>query len=176
MVWTQYDSKGRLMYEEIGRTWWEQEPDFTWGLNFSYNGDIFNGIRGNITGFNIDNAVAHLNANAHPSFHTAKGQCAKFVRLALEAGGINTHGHPVFAKDYGPHLIKWGFQPITTTTFFIGDIAVIQNHPTGHRAGHIQMYNGSRWVSDFMQNPGDIWPGRGYRQHQPSFQIYRWTR
>jgi hypothetical protein len=41
MVWTQYDSKGRLMYEEIGRTWWEWEPNLNWGLdNPTANRDI----------------------------------------------------------------------------------------------------------------------------------------
>lgn len=42
---------------------------------------------------------------------------------------------------------------------------------TGIPYGHIQMYNGSIWISDFKQ--GDFWPGKGYRKHQPHYEIFR---
>ncbi len=47
-----------------------------------------------------DKAVERL--NAHAQGNSSKKQCATYVRQALEAGGIDTSGHSVDAKDYGP--------------------------------------------------------------------------
>ena len=51
--------------------------------------------------------VAALNMNALPPF--GEGICAKHVRIALEAAGVNSAGHPVSAEDYRPFLEKVGF-------------------------------------------------------------------
>ncbi|MGC9342620.1 MAG: RHS repeat domain-containing protein [Bacteroidales bacterium] len=130
--------------------------------------------------YNIDNAVNWLNNNAHESWKDAKGQCAYYVRMALEAGGINTSNHPVPARLYGSYLESWGFSIENSTNYFKGDIALIQGYPgatadpvTGISYGHIQMYNGSIWISDFKEYNG-FWPGKGYRKYQPAFTIYRW--
>ena len=40
-----------------------------------------------------------------------------------------------------------GFEPINTNDYIKGDVAVFQNYEGGSEAGHIQMYNGERWVS-----------------------------
>jgi hypothetical protein len=45
-----------------------------------------------------------LRANARL---VSRGQCAKYLRLALAAGGVNTQGHPSTAKSYGPLLGFW---------------------------------------------------------------------
>jgi len=55
---------------------------------------------------------------------------------------------------------------ICVTKAFRGD----NNHPHGH----ISMYNGSQWVSDFKQK--DIWAGGDYRKHKPQNIIFRWTK
>ena len=52
-----------------------------------------------------------------------------------------------------------------------GDVVVIQNYPGGDVNGHIALYDGTRWVSDFKQR--DIWAGPGYRANQPPLQVYR---
>jgi hypothetical protein len=39
-------------------------------------------------------------------------RCAHYVRQALEAGGLNTAGHPVDAKDYGSFLQRSGFNKV----------------------------------------------------------------
>ena len=128
------------------------------------------------TGFDIDKAVNYLNANAYPSYSKETcGNCAKAVRMAIEAGGIKTNNRPSSgsAKDYGPFLEQWGFSKIDTESKIQkGDVRVIQNYPGGSKHGHMDMYNGERWVSDFLQN--GFWPGPGYRTHQPSYQIYRY--
>jgi len=41
-----------------------------------------------------------------------------------------------------------------------------------HPHGHIQMYNGTQWISDFRQN--SFWPGSDYRNFTPSLTILRW--
>jgi RHS repeat-associated protein len=130
--------------------------------------------------YNIDNAVNWLNNNAHESWKDAKGQCAYYIRMALEAGGINTSNHPVPARLYGSYLKSWGFSIENPTNYLKGDIAVIQGYPgatsdprTGIPYGHIQMYNGSIWISDFKQNR-PFWPGGKYEYYKPSFAIYRW--
>ena len=98
---------------------------------------------------------------------TSSGKCAAYVRQFLEAGGIDTTGHPVSAKDYASFLPKVGFKCIanipsraeqtkfTNEAARPGDIAVME-----HGAhGHICMWNGRNWVSDFVQN--NMWPYQG---------------
>ena len=51
-----------------------------------------------------------------------------------------------------------------------GDVAVMQGF-TSSPAGHMQMFDGSVWISDFKQN--GFWAGPGYRTHKPAFKIYR---
>jgi hypothetical protein len=74
--------------------------------------------------FDRDKAVEH--AREHTTPHS-KGHCAKRVRQAIEAGGINvapTHS----AKDYGPLLEAAGFVPALNQVggFQHGDVVVIQ--------------------------------------------------
>ena len=52
-----------------------------------------------------------------------------------------------------------------------GDVAIIENYTGGAEHGHMQMYDGSVWISDFRQN--DFWSGPGYRKNKPSYKIYR---
>lgn len=119
-------------------------------------------------GWNKFAAAAYARHNARASSH---GICATYVRLAIRAGGIElpiTH----FAKDYGPVLISAGFRPLKPgETPQTGDIVVIQPRPGGNPAGHIALFDGSTWYSDFRQR--DMWGGPGYRQAKPSHVIYR---
>lgn len=124
--------------------------------------------------FDIGRAVDEMNMYA---LSGSSKYCAKFVRFGLEAGGLNTSGRPNSAKDYGPFLESLGFTPVVTNQYMAGDIAVfnsiigykgVQDHPNGH----IQMFNGSQWVSDYRQS--DFWPGTDYSTAQPTFQVYRW--
>ena len=48
---------------------------------------------------NKDKAAAWLMSHAGTA---SRHECAKYVREALEAGGLNTIGRPTQAKDYGP--------------------------------------------------------------------------
>ncbi len=133
---------------------------------------IFKG--GIIGGFNIDKAVKELNSNSNSN---SLGKCAKFVRFALEAGGINTNGRPGSAKDYDSFLENRGFSVINKSGYTpkVGDIVVIESFQgkNFHEHGHIQMWNGEKWVSDFRQS--GFWPGGDYRNSKPSYKIIRKT-
>jgi hypothetical protein len=123
------------------------------------------------SGLNIAAAVAHLRANAQPH---STGMCARYVRLALKAGGVEIQPFPPIARIYGPPLTQCGFvniNPFLEYTPQAGDVVVIQNYPGGKNAGHIAMYSGSEWISDFKQR--DIWAGPGYRAKKPRIDIFR---
>ena len=95
---------------------------------------------------------------------------------AIEAGGIVlSRPKSASAKDYGPHLIESGFSTVENTNYIPlkGDVAVFQNYEGGSVEGHMQMYNGERWVSDhFQERP--LWPSGRYMDMNPSYQIFRW--
>ena len=120
--------------------------------------------------YDVAAAVKHLDANAHP---TSQGQCAKYVREALEAGGADLTVRPLYAKDYGPKLTALGFKSVDAKDYTPqkGDVIVLQP-PKDQTAGHIEMFNGTVWVSDFVQRD-EIYPGAAYRKDQVAYAIYR---
>ncbi len=126
------------------------------------------GVEGgtNKEGFDITAAVSHINANAEPR---SIGYCAKYVRQAMEAGGLSTAGRPGSAKGYVTFLPSIGFTEISTSSYLPGDIVVFDAVP-GHVHGHIAMWTGSQWVSDFKQR--SIIVSSGYRNG--TYHIYRW--
>nr|WP_245200546.1 peptidoglycan amidohydrolase family protein [Acinetobacter nosocomialis] len=82
----------------------------------------------------------------------SQGKCAKYVRIALEAAGADTTGHPVPASDWGPTLIKNGYKEVTPAFDHPqkGDIYIITK-TASHQYGHIAGYDGIQWISDFRQ-------------------------
>jgi hypothetical protein len=119
--------------------------------------------------WNIDASVKHL--NQHAKNHSL-GRCAEFVRKAVEAGGVTLKRH-TSAKDYGSSLSAVGFRVIASDTnlYKAGDVAIVQPI-VGHPHGHMVMFNGKIWISDFIQNYG-IYPGPSYRKIKPPFKVYR---
>jgi hypothetical protein len=115
----------------------------------------------------IDKFVQWLDSNAQA---TSQHSCAKAVRKGLEAGGVDTSNRPQYAKDYGPFLEKNGFIRISDENYSPqkGDMVVFQPGPNPY--GHIQVWNGSTWVSDFIQKPDKISP---YSNQTPVYNIYR---
>jgi hypothetical protein len=119
--------------------------------------------------FDVQKAVAYLNEHARDH---SLGRCAEFVRKAVEAGGAHLTRH-ASAKDYGSSLERAGLHAMSglPTMFQAGDVAVIQPIP-GHPHGHMTMYNGKIWVSDFKQLHG-FYPGATYRKLKPPVKFYR---
>jgi CHAP domain-containing protein len=99
--------------------------------------------------FNTAAFAATLDQNACPA---SKGQCARYVRLALAAGGINTTGRPNAAGDYGPFLQSKGFMPVSVQGYKpqVGDIAMFGKTDV-HPYGHVTGFDAVKWVSDFVQ-------------------------
>jgi hypothetical protein len=146
--------------------------------------------------WNLGTAVAYLTEHAKPAY-SPPGQCAQFVRQAIEAGGIAVKVPPkrfkdadgASACDYGASLLKAGFGVVFDNSAEFacqqvdfkplpGDVSIFQGFE-GHRHGHIQMFNGVQWVSDFLQKqrypdqaPG-LYPGLKYRAIEMPFTIYR---
>ena len=130
---------------------------------------------------NVAKAAKYLDDNAEPA---STGKCATYVRRALEAGGVVINPHPVFARDYGPALVVNGFKPVAMKDYApqAGDVVVIQPYAAGNAAdgksfkasdpaGHIAMFDGTIWVSDFKQR--DMVGGPGYRAHATGIAVYR---
>lgn len=82
----------------------------------------------------------------------SKGLCAQYVRLALESGGCNTWGHPYTAHGYNDFLKCLEFTCVENKNYRPkkGDIVVF-SAVKGHPYGHIAIWNGRQWVSDFKQ-------------------------
>lgn len=107
-------------------------------------------------------AATHATRKANPS---STGYCAKYVANALQAGGYKfTRQNSAFQYANGP-LANAGFTRITDNgKYQIGDVIVWPAHGKSLKGGgihgHIQIFNGRNWVSDFIQN--SIRPGAQY--------------
>lgn len=68
---------------------------------------------------------------------------------------------------------SWGGRELQVSpdTYAAGGIVVIDGFP-GTPDGHMAMYNGSQWVSDFKQR--DLYPGPRYRTARPGYKVYRY--
>ena len=67
-------------------------------------------------------------------------------------------------------LNKIGFSEIEKpSSYQKGDITVIENNDM-HEHGHIAMWCGSNWISDFVQNSEFV-----YNSNQPKVHYYRFT-
>jgi hypothetical protein len=98
-------------------------------------------------------------------------RCVVHVKAGLAAGGVQLDGGPVSAKDYGPVLEADGFQEIPgNAPLQAGDVVIIQS-ALRRPHGHMAMYNGRKWVSDFLQ--AGLYPGPHYRREKPEYKIYR---
>ncbi len=109
-----------------------------------------------------------MDSHAHPKSQHA---CAKYVRQGLEAGGADTRGHPIDAKDYEKTLLNNDFILISQDGYVPqpGDTVIFQPYPGGNPSGHIETYDGNGWVSDFFQNGFFASPG----YNNPNYKIYR---
>ena len=78
------------------------------------------------------------------------GMCALYVRKAIIAGGIPLYmGSDAWSYKYTLPILNF-HQVGKKSEREVGDIVVFQ--PIGgRRFGHIAIWNGSQWVSDFKQ-------------------------
>ena len=134
------------------------------------------------TDWDKDKAIAHLQSHAQPPYGV--GRCATYVREAIEAGGLQIQrAGSGDAKDYGPRLVAAGFvaQAGVPLPYQAGDVALIDGFTKAaakgirkdHRAGHLAMYDGTQWISDFVQPGIGPYPGTDYYKAAPTIVIYR---
>jgi hypothetical protein len=103
---------------------------------------------------NISKAIEYLERNIKPS---SAGKCGTYVGNALIEAGfrIRKYNRDAYLFYYDNLLVNAGFKIIGSLdnipSFLPGDIMVNLN-TTLHEYGHICMYNGSKWLSDFAQN------------------------
>ena len=84
--------------------------------------------------------------------------CAWFVMKGIIAGGEPCIILPAWAYEYYLPLI--GFEEVSETNYKheVGDIVVFPA-VKGHNYGHIAMWDGTQWVSDFKQKNFIVAPG-----------------
>lgn len=125
-----------------------------------------------VAGWNVDKAIKHLQEKAGDKSQSA---CARFTREAINAGGMNVPGLGAgknSAENYGPSLVAHGFKEHAAkdiTTFKKGDVVVVQGTDK-HKDGHMAMYDGKQWISDFKQKDINVWKDVA----NPSYKVYRY--
>jgi len=135
-------------------------------------------------GWNKQQAIKHLQDKAKPPYGV--GRCAAYVIEAIEAGGLRIARTPSgSAKSFGPSLLAAGFkaQPGDPVPYQQGDVAVIdgfsktaaQNIKKDHPDGHMAMFDGTQWISDYKQTGVKPYPGSDYEKAKPSYLIYRYS-
>lgn len=163
----------------------EPIPEQSIAVSSSQNSQQTTSTIGN---FNVDKAIERLHYltqfKLNDRYNTARwtkknpyrsgSYCARAVSLAMEAGGLKTNWRPNYAGEYGPKLIKNGWKQLSddVTDFKRGDVCVINGLGSkGH--GHISMFDGKQWVSDFYQNSWDVYHGQSKRGKNAKFYRYK---
>ena len=97
-------------------------------------------------------AIAAANAS-RVALSRSSGYCARYVRKALQSAGYEFTPNPS-AYQYASRgtLASAGFTKISNGTQpQVGDV-VVYNRTSSRPHGHIQIFDGNDWVSDFRQN------------------------
>ncbi|MGM8884754.1 CHAP domain-containing protein [Psychrobacter sp. 1U2] len=109
-------------------------------------------IRSNIPDSNSAPAIAAARA-ARAAHARSTGYCARYVRKALQSAGYEFTPNPS-AYQYATRgtLANAGFTKISNNMQpQVGDVVVF-NRSSRRPHGHIQIFDGNGWVSDFRQN------------------------
>ena len=123
--------------------------------------------------WDLNAAIAHLQNKAKKD---PGKKCGVYVREAIEAGGIRMNRALNSTEDgsafgFGPILRDTGFRTVAPGEKpQRGDVAIFQP-VKGHPNGHIAMFDGNIWISDFRQT--DVYGGSGYRKGPEPYVLYR---
>lgn len=110
---------------------------------------------------NHSSAVAALNGSApataarlaaRAAHGKSQGRCALYVRKALQSAGYQFTSQASAYMYANGALASAGFSRISSDNYVpqIGDVVVF-NRTSKNPHGHIQIYDGGQWVSDFRQ-------------------------
>lgn len=108
-------------------------------------------------------AIAAANAS-RVALSRSSGYCARYVRKALQSAGYEFTPNPS-AYQYATRgtLAKAGFTKVSNDmTPQVGDV-VVYDRTSRRPHGHIQIFDGNGWVSDFRQN--SISPYSGHHNY-----------
>ena len=83
----------------------------------------------------------------------SSGRCARYVRQALQSAGYEFTPNPsAYQYETRGTLANAGFTKISNNLApQVGDV-VVYNRSSKHPHGHIQIFDGRDWISDFRQN------------------------
>ena len=120
-----------------------------------------------IYSIDMDAAVNHLVSHAHK---TSTHYCAAYVASALKAGGFKFQNQAsAYMYRSNGILVSIGYKEISKpSSFQKGDITVTDRN-SAHVHGHIAMWSGKQWISDFFQNSEYV-----YGSNQPPVYYYRY--
>lgn len=110
------------------------------------------------------------------------GRCALYVRRALQSAGYSFTPQPSAYQYANGTLKSAGFTRINSNNYQpqLGDVVVF-NRTSKNPHGHIQIYDGSDWVSDFRQpkfspysqhNGYSVWRDSRYLDNASNSGIY----
>lgn len=128
--------------------------------------------------------VSNFNASIYNRTYNKKtcGHCLRSWKKIWQESGIGEYDGTEHAKDFGPVLTKYGFKLIYSGNGYnrppnyipqVGDTRVWNTYPgQSTPSGHIDWWNGTHWVSDFVQQ-GKWIPGSKYGEFNVSYKIYR---
>jgi len=121
-----------------------------------------------IESVDINKAVDHLVSHARSK---SVGLCAKYVADALEAGGFKFTRQPsAYLYRTKGILTGMGYREIgKQSSYAKGDITVTDKNGA-HEDGHIAMWSGHNWISDFVQKSEFV-----YSNNQPPVYYYRYS-
>ena len=113
-----------------------------------------------------EKAAAYVTKNAEVKSRT---WCAWYVMRALQEGGCPIYLLPAYG--YSWLLPRMDFVEVSKENYVPqkGDLIVFPAIGK-HIWGHIQMWNGNQWVSDFRQK--NMIPAKAY--HKTKWQIFRY--
>ena len=118
--------------------------------------------------YSNDRTVEYITSHAEKE---SRCMCAGYVMRGMWHGGCPIGLIPAYA--YSKTLPQMGFEEISVKVYkpMKGDISVVPSNNI-HPFGHIAVYNGKQWVSDFKQN--HILPSKAYKANG-KYQIFRAT-
>ena len=100
-----------------------------------------------------EKAADYATNNAKPK---STGYCARYVANALQHGGFTFQRQDSAYKYHTNGILSgMGFSLINGGSPQKGDVYVEDKTQT-HPDGHIAIYNGSNWVSDFIQRTDHV--------------------
>lgn len=109
------------------------------------------GKKGASNGTPADTAVKTADYATGHALKASAQKCAEYVNNALRAQGIKIWGH---GRDVAGNLLKTGkFQSIAYNGKYIAQKGDVMSIPSiaGHPHGHVAIFNGEYWVSDYIQ-------------------------